>query len=87
MVMEVESPRRDRSHQGITGIIDEATSSGNQAASGGGTVEAASSSDRWSRRQAANLVGPSYADVYRFFMIFRTFLGDFTPGELDSRSL
>ncbi len=38
MVMEVESPRRDRSHQGITGIIDEATSSGNQAASGGGTV-------------------------------------------------
>ena len=28
-----------------------------------------------------------FTDFYRFLPIFRTFLGDFTPGELDSRSL
>ena len=28
-----------------------------------------------------------FTDFYRFLPIFQTFLGDFTPGELDSRSL
>ncbi len=30
---------------------------------------------------------PFFTDVYRFSPIFRTSLGDFTPGELDSRRL
>ena len=34
--------------------------------------------------EGRELVGP---DFYRLLPIFRTFLGDFTPGELDSRSL
>ena len=33
------------------------------------------------------LMGLQHADVPRFFRNFRTFLGDFDPGELDYRSL
>ena len=30
---------------------------------------------------------PIFTEFYRFLPIFQTFLGDFSPGELDSRSL
>ncbi len=46
-------------------------------------------SQRMSEKSGGNrpIHRPIFTEFYRFLPIFRAFLGDFTPGELDSRSL
>ena len=53
----------------------------------GSQFEAAKSCDRVSPAFKGPTRGLQFPDFYRFFLIFRTFLGDFTLDGLDSRSL